>query len=828
MPRKAKTERRKGTSDKRNRIAREPAPAIPEEPPAPALTPEPTTGKAKQNRRVAPAATKPSAGRSAAKPAKRPRKGMGPLARRIEKAQKQLDNAAQRLREIDNGLALTVPGVQDEGPDKAPPPPRGRRRRGATVEGLEASHRQARAVITETPAAVAEKTSADRPGERKAEGAVAAAAVADRTDEIRASVYELVTELARTPPAVELAVAGGATERRALEAVSRTADVVEKAYVAVALALLAAAILLWKLSLPTIDPNRMTDLGLVSILPPAFYLSLVLLCTGFAWQVAYRCVNSVLPYLYLVALIFILHATPPILYQTLRYSWAWKHLGIVDYIQRHGTVDPAASFLSAYHNWPGLFVVTAWIADLFDARPIDLASVLQFTPVALNIALLAVFLWLLESFTEDKRLLLTAGWFFVAANWIGQDYFSPQGITFLLYLVLLGLFLGPLRQNGSKVARRHPRLLKSLGPAAFSVGLKSKEVGQLPCALFAALAMVTILAIAVTHQLTPLVVILSAIMLVMLGWIAPSYLVFALVAETLWLLWGAAPFVYSQLQSQIASFWELSEATSKFANLALVSPDRAWVVWVGRVFSTMIVLVALYGGLRRLKRGYWDLTAAALVLSPAPLLAAAYGGESVFRVYLFSLPFLAFFTAAAFFPAPQCGRSAFVFPILGAACILSAVGLLFANDGKDREYRFTPDEVAASEWLYSTAPPGSLLIEGARSYPSQFMNYENFSYLPISEESEGTKERIASDPEGVLGRWMRDPRWKDAYVILTRSQKAYLEAGGYMRRGDFERIENALLVSPRFIVVHATPNVKVFTLLKPKQGLAETPSARRD
>ena len=38
-------------------------------------------------------------------------------------------------------------------------------------------------------------------------------------------------------------------------------------------------------------------------------------------------------------------------------------------------------------------------------------------------------------------------------------------------------------------------------------------------------------------------------------------------------------------------------------------------------------------------------------LSPLPLIVAnSYGGEMVFRVYLFALPFVAFFAAASLFP----------------------------------------------------------------------------------------------------------------------------------------------------------------------------------
>ena len=41
-------------------------------------------------------------------------------------------------------------------------------------------------------------------------------------------------------------------------------------------------------------------------------------------------------------LLALVHGTPAVLYGTLRYSWAYKHVGIVDYILRTGTVDPTS------------------------------------------------------------------------------------------------------------------------------------------------------------------------------------------------------------------------------------------------------------------------------------------------------------------------------------------------------------------------------------------------------------------------------------------------------------------------------------------------------
>lgn len=578
-------------------------------------------------------------------------------------------------------------------------------------------------------------------------------------------------------------------------------------------AVLSAGLALWIISLPAIDPDRMTDIGLVSVLPATFFLSLALLAAGFAWLVSRGRTTGPLPILYLAALVLILHATPPLVYGTLRYSWAWKHLGVVDYIQRYETVDRTASFLAAYHNWPGLFATTAWIADRFGLRSVDLAPIVSFTPPVLTLGLVAAFLQVAKRLTEDRRLQLTACWMFVVANWVGQDYFSPQGVTFLCYIILIGLFLGPLRRRETTWAARRPGFLKILGPVVLPAGLPAWTGSRLVRALSAIVAMALIFAVVVTHQLTPLLIILATGALAVLGWLSPSYLIFAIIAEMVWLLWPAAPFVYEQILNELATMGTLSEATSKLASVADVSAGRAWVVLLGRALSAAVILFGLLGGLRRLLAGYWDLTAAALLLTPMPLVAVSYGGESIFRVYLFASPFLAFFAAAAFFPSPRAGRPVYVFAPLAAICLLSTIGFLFANNGKDRAYRFAPDEVAVAEWLYTAAPEDTLLIEGSRSYPSQFMNYENFYYLAISLETKATIEEIVADPAGVFARWMDNPRWRDAYVILTRSQKASLEDNGQMRPGDFDRIERDLLTSPRFMLVRASANAKVFRLL---------------
>jgi hypothetical protein len=182
---------------------------------------------------------------------------------------------------------------------------------------------------------------------------------------------------------------------------------------------LAAALLLWLCSLVQIDPSGLDDLGIVSILPWTSWATLVLLAIGFMSSMDQRLASGPLPFLLLVVFVLVLHATPAIGYGTLRYSWAWKHIGMVDYIQRHGTPDPVAPYLAAYHNWPGFFLASAWVANLAGAGPLEIAKAARFAPTILNLLYLCVLPLVLRRFTDDNRLIWTAVWVFLAGNWVG-------------------------------------------------------------------------------------------------------------------------------------------------------------------------------------------------------------------------------------------------------------------------------------------------------------------------------------------------------------------------------------------------------------------------
>jgi hypothetical protein len=580
---------------------------------------------------------------------------------------------------------------------------------------------------------------------------------------------------------------------------------------------LIAAVTLWAIGVGNINPAGLTDLGIVSILDWQLWAALPLIAVGFVIGLGNGRTAGPLPFLHLLALVLVLHGTPAVIYETARYSWTWKHIGIVDFIQRHRWVDPEVRFLNAYHNWPGLFLVTAWIADALGTGSIELARAVRFAPPIYNTLFLTALLPVYFSFTGDRRQVYAAGWIFIVGNWIGQDYFSPQATAFFFYLLILGLCLGPLRRNLEWTQYAANPLTRTAAWLAkfFSRGTMPppSTAGALTKMASVVAFLVLTTAIAVTHQLTPLALIASLVALAAIGRLNISYAIIALVIEVCWLLYFATPFVADHLVQQLDAFGQgLAAASERLVDTSVISPGMVWVVRVGRITTVAVGLLAVFGFFRRVFAGRHDGAAAVLAGTPIFLFANSYGGEILFRVYFFALPFLAFFGAGLFFPTLQKGRSWITRPMFGIIAVLLAVGFMFGNDGKDREYTFTAAEVEAAEWLYETAPPHTLLIEGARGYPSQFLNYENFTYVPISNERKEQLDGIIADPAGTFARWLSDPQWKAGYIIITRSQKAYSDAEGVMPRGTLDRIEQVLLASPRFIVVHSTADAKIFAL----------------
>jgi hypothetical protein len=597
--------------------------------------------------------------------------------------------------------------------------------------------------------------------------------------------------------------------------------------------LLAVAVLLWLVSLPAVDLREMTDIGLLAVLPVAYYLALLMITVSFC-LLAYRNPERTrLLLLHLVTLIAMFHATPAMLYRTLRYSWAWKHAGIVDYIQRYGSVDTTIPALNAYHNWPGFFAFNALLTDAA-----GLENAVQYAAwgsLFFNLLFLGALLLVFRSLSSDLRLVWMATWFFFLANWVGQDYFSPQSFVYLLYLFILGIILTGFRaywppaEDHIRRWLRHPRISRffhgmlvnsssgaaTMASPAAGPALAVEPPQPVQRLMFMALTILFMAVISFSHQLTPLMAVSALVLLTLFQVIYTRGLMVMMgVLAIGWIWLYASPFMGANLRSVLASVGAVEgNVSGNLINLELASTGQVVVALMGRGLTVLVMLLAGIGFFRRLRNGKLDLAAALLMASPFLMLFGnAYGGEILFRIYFFAVPFMAFFIAGLFYPRHDLGRN---WATPAAAAVLSVVmvvGFLFAYYGKEKQYYFSPGEVAAAEYLFNNAPPGSLIVEGTRNYPSLFRNYEHYIYVAIDREPERSREEFVQDPVPMMVRWMANPEYPAAYLIVTRSMKAEIDMVGTLPAGSLGWLETALIESDQFEVLYNDRDAKIFVL----------------
>jgi hypothetical protein len=554
----------------------------------------------------------------------------------------------------------------------------------------------------------------------------------------------------------------------------------------VAFVALTAAVQLWVIGLWGADPKAMTDLGLVSLLGWATAGAVLILLVSFFIALSYRPSEIVLG-AHLLTLIVLVHGTPAILFGTLRYSWAWKHIGIVDFILRHGRVDTTVQELGVYQDWPGFFGASALLAELAGADQLIKISI--WAPVAFNIANLLALRCLFRAFRAGRTHTWLALLLYFLTTWVGQDYFSPQASAFLLFLVLF-----------TTVARK----FRPIGP------VHHRATGSI------VLVILLMVAIASSHQITPLMVFVALTVLFVArqirGWYLP---VLAFVTMVGWAFTVAQDFTLSNIDDWIAQVNDpLANMAGTFEKSATIRGGQHLVSFAGRAVIVIMTLVAAIGMIRLARRKKLDYMVLLLAGAPGLLLyVTAFDGELLFRIFLFASPFLSYFASAALLPAgggfSPAERWRTCVPAL-VFCVVLTPGFFLAYYGKDHQNYFTSAEVAASQWVADRSRPGTLLVRGNTNYPRDFDNYEFMRNVDISTEPDWP--RVLADPADVISQWLANPQSSQSFVLITRSQKISNDSIGPMEPGALQQVEDSLSASPLFREAYRNEDAVVFVL----------------
>ncbi len=585
---------------------------------------------------------------------------------------------------------------------------------------------------------------------------------------------------------------------------------------AAALLLTAGGVFLWALALSAIDVSRMTDAGLVSVLPAPVFVALGLVTAGFLTSLHFRPVGPLL-LIHVAALVVILFGTTSIVEHVPHISATWRHVGIVDYLDRTHHVE---TDIDAYFNWPGFFVFSAFVADVAGIKTtIDFA---RWAPLVYDLLFLLPVFLIARAGSTDRRLIWTTVWMFSITNWVAQDYFSPQAMTYLLYLVAVALLLSWFTAGAPVAAtafaasgRVFTRLRSALRVA--SVGPSKGTAVQRVLLLLVLIAVAA--AIIPSHQLTPFALFAAVTGLVAVRSCSARGLpLLVLVMLAAWVVFMTGSFLSGHFGSVAGSVGQVDKnVSSSLGGRLHGSPEHLLVVFTRVAMTGGLWLLALVGFLRRLRRGYRDLQLAVLALAPFLLIALqSYGGEILLRIYLFALPFMAFFIAAVFFTAAKASGSWRASLALAVASAVLVGGFLVSRYGNERTDYFTQAEVGADAYINRVAPKGALVVSLTRDYPRKFVRYEQFKYSFVSELPRWHDLDVSEAPPraavDLIRRTMNGTDPRRSYLIVTRSQVADLETFSDVRRGWLENLVRQLRRSPDFRAVYAHPDAFVLQL----------------
>lgn len=489
---------------------------------------------------------------------------------------------------------------------------------------------------------------------------------------------------------------------------------------------LGAALVLWGISLAMTGSGALDTWGLLTKYPVTWYLAVAAVLGLCIWGIGTR---RETPARFLVAavsgLVVMLYASANLLTAVPRLPWSYKHIAVTDFIGATGQMDPSVDI---YNRWPGFFASSAFLGEAIGLRDaLDYAAWAEIGFALLNVVTV---LAIARALSRNPRVYWTATLVFVLANWVNQNYYSPQAFGYTLYLTMCLVVLTFLRSTPVMVVQvLEERLTRPQLPV-----IESYERPVARSMRVTAIVAVLLLqaAIVVSHQLTPYLALLGLVPLFLLGYFRPRWLAPALVVMTLLYLIPNIGFI-EQKYGLFTGFDPLANAGYQPRSDTFTDP-AAWLMttrWMARaavLLSVLTGVLALAGFVRRLMQGEVRTTLMVAWMAVAPafgLLGQSYGGEARLRIYLFALPWLAIGVAWLFWSGPLRTRKA----LLGATAALSSMALLFSvvYFQPEEDHRIPKGDVVASQWIDSHARSGDVIFEPGYFFPTLIgPNYPNY------------------------------------------------------------------------------------------------------
>ncbi|MFR9749924.1 hypothetical protein ACL02S_02690 [Nocardia sp. 004] len=482
----------------------------------------------------------------------------------------------------------------------------------------------------------------------------------------------------------------------------------------VAAALLCGAVTLGWWETRVIDLDATGAYGLIGVVTWRLPLALGAVGSAFGIAVGRRRLDQPVAFAALAILVCLLYQLVAISDGNPVVGTGFVHVGFIDYI---GTAHRLPPSVDARFSWSGFFDAAAVLVELTGLA--DAGPLLLWAPAVLTaFVALPVFI-IARLITGGTRLAWVSMAIYVCGNWFQQDYFSPQAIAFVMHLSIVATLLWWLR------AAPFPPLEGGLAHRASTMLIRlpglPPHIGRRQALLLESLLLFIATAMVVSHQLTPVLTIITVTLLAVVGSLRQRCLPVAIgIVFVVWLSYGAPDYWTGHLQVLLGDFGKVT------GSLQTGLGDRF--SGAQQYQRMQLVRIAWSGGLAVLagigwlcyRRNRSALAVGVLLVAPFTLIIGqSYGGEIVLRCFFYALPVMAPLAAVCLFRLYRwilghirvLGRSPAAPVLVLTAAVWSAAMLGMTTRGLNTAFERNPaDLVGAARALLTTVPDGTTLL----------------------------------------------------------------------------------------------------------------------
>ncbi|HSS04772.1 MAG TPA: hypothetical protein VLK89_06260, partial [Solirubrobacterales bacterium] len=439
--------------------------------------------------------------------------------------------------------------------------------------------------------------------------------------------------------------------------------------------------------------------------------------------------------IYITGTIVVLHCTMPAITDFPQYSWLYKHVGVVRFIEAHGGLDRSVDL---YNRWPGFFTLAASFSSWVHLDALSYAAWAEPFFAVVDAMLVAAMGF---AISRDRRIAGYSALIFTIGNWVGQGYFAPQAVAFTLTMTLMLVFVrsfatGDIRPRLAAILARVVRRQQppQLQPFASSLGWTAQTS--------AAVVLTLDIAIVITHQLTPFLLLSGLGALLLLGVTRARWLILLMAIIAVGFLLPNLDYMINHygLFTGFDPLNNVGHGATKVSGLSLFQSNA------GGMLSVTLSLLALWGALRlaRIGKGRTAITLLALAVAPFVLLFAQdYNGEASLRVFLFSSPWRDVIISLGILTLLDHRLRQ-----LAALSICAVLTVFFVQAfyGLAEVEVIPPGEVAASEYYYAHSPAGSVLMQASiGDFPSRL----GARYAVMSGPQEEDRPNLLGSPRFI-------------------------------------------------------------------------------